>query len=364
MLKEFSLKNATMVWSKNDIAYQDVLNDFKNANSILIVTFNISEKRNQLFRYLDQVKQNTSVQIFSNIPQRFEAYFNTDAKKRARKTINAYINRLNPENFSGIVQTYFSFDNHAKIIMTDNIAFIGSANFSDESKNNFEAGILSKDKDLIDFIKNKVVPDLIEDSEPFYLDDHFYSKITLLMLISKLVNATERIDYCCYNYLNHAGKEFGKYYDIFNNQLGLSEIEYLDEVLIALDDILGVLSKQLDNKDLLTEEIEETILRIDIDNTRLLYSEDTNIWDLASFETTNYALDYMQDRAIEADEEHLNDIANQASQEAFDNNEKLAVEAEEDIVDLLQTLKILQENLDNLVDMVPIGDFNNNVNNT
>ena len=37
---------------------------------------------------------------------------------------------------------FFNFSNHAKIVGTENIVYIGSANFSNESKNNIESGII------------------------------------------------------------------------------------------------------------------------------------------------------------------------------------------------------------------------------
>lgn len=38
---------------------------------------------------------------------------------------------------------------YAKIVGTENIVYIGSANFSNESKNNIESGLIIEDKEFI-----------------------------------------------------------------------------------------------------------------------------------------------------------------------------------------------------------------------
>lgn len=44
---------------------------------------------------------------------------------------------------------YFNVHNYAKIIGTEDIVHIGSANFSNESADNIEMGILIEDRDFI-----------------------------------------------------------------------------------------------------------------------------------------------------------------------------------------------------------------------
>lgn len=39
--KEYYLSDAKFIYSKDELGYQEVLNDFKNAEEIIIVTFNI-----------------------------------------------------------------------------------------------------------------------------------------------------------------------------------------------------------------------------------------------------------------------------------------------------------------------------------
>lgn len=66
------------------------------------------------------------------------------------------------------MSAFFDFSNHAKIIMTDNVAYIGSANYSDESKANYESGVLCRDRDFIRYLKQDVFPDRIMHAIPYY----------------------------------------------------------------------------------------------------------------------------------------------------------------------------------------------------
>lgn len=52
MKKEFLTSNAKFVYSKNELGYQEVLDRFKDAKQITIITFNISEKQNTLVNAL------------------------------------------------------------------------------------------------------------------------------------------------------------------------------------------------------------------------------------------------------------------------------------------------------------------------
>lgn len=56
-------------------------------------------------------------------------------------------------------------ENHAKIFISDTIAFIGSANFSIGSNNNYECGTIIRDIDTIEKIRREFITQLLEVSE-------------------------------------------------------------------------------------------------------------------------------------------------------------------------------------------------------
>lgn len=55
--------------------------------------------------------------------------------------------------------------------MTNNIAYIGSSNFSEESADNFESGFISKDADFIEFLEEEIFPWIIESSSEYKTDE-------------------------------------------------------------------------------------------------------------------------------------------------------------------------------------------------
>jgi hypothetical protein len=87
--------------------------------------------------------------------------------EKAEKTIRRYLDRLDPANFKSLARVFFSFKNHAKIIKTDKIAYVGSANFSDESQGNWEAGVILRDPTVLTAIE-AVIDELEKDSIRYF----------------------------------------------------------------------------------------------------------------------------------------------------------------------------------------------------
>lgn len=357
------VNNVKFVFTKDEIGYQEVLDDFRNTSYIFILTFNISENNDMLINQLKQVSDETTVEIFTNIPQRYEHYFSDRAREQARKKIKVYLEHLDPEKYQSIVNTHYCFDNHSKIIMTNNVVYVGSANFSDESKNNFESGFIVYDKEFIAFIKNNIIPYLKNNSEPYYSNIPTRFKIMLRLIYLKLVNAKERIHMSTHAIADHAGNYY-EYYDVHNNSLSLLTIEYLDSVLKELEDLLPIILQDLDSEGLLTDEIEKYIGNINISNIRELYSEDTKIFELARFDEEDYAIEYLQEHAIEAYDEYLDSFQETAAQEAAEQKTLLAYNAEQEINNLLKVLSALETDIEKIINLLPSSERNPNIDNT
>lgn len=171
MIKSTRIENAKFVMSKDELTYAEVIEDFKNASEIHILTYNISRDKSNLLEELKKCDEDTEICIVSNIPGRWEKYFGEWYKNKARKNILLYKSRLSPEKIAEKAEVYFCFSNHAKIVMTNNIAYIGSSNFSEESADNFESGFISKDADFIEFLEEEIFPWIIESSSEYKTDD-------------------------------------------------------------------------------------------------------------------------------------------------------------------------------------------------
>ena len=153
-------------------------------NEVTPLTYNISRNQ-QDDKLLNALKEtNADVQIITNVPSRMERYYNSDAgnhmRMTARRNINVYISKLNPENFQNGFVPFFNVHNHAKIIGTEDIVYIGSANFSNESANNIETGVIIEDKVFIQKLYSEFFDAVKNESLSYY--DESFSAFSLFVL--------------------------------------------------------------------------------------------------------------------------------------------------------------------------------------
>lgn len=170
MIKSISISDSRAVFGKNEYTYQCVLDDFNNTEFIGVMTFNISPKADScLLKALkDACMNGANAVIITNIPKRFPSYWKPEYAIAAKDMIDLYKRQLNPLDYGMRLSPHFTFHNHAKIVMTDNIIYWGSSNFSDESSGNLECGTISTDKELIKFLKGSLFPEVQSKSVPYY----------------------------------------------------------------------------------------------------------------------------------------------------------------------------------------------------
>ena len=141
--------------------------------------------------------------------------------------------------------------------MTNNIAYIGSSNFSEESVNNFESGFISKDTELIDFLEDEIFPWIIDNSRKYKTDEEilffelamresinmfkemqeeylqiFYYNTTDSTIIVKAMEKTEKQCNQYIDLLKNANK-------VFSRQVFFKEkIDNLDDVIEKVENII------------------------------------------------------------------------------------------------------------------------------
>ena len=120
--REFDTTSAKFVFTKNELGYQEVLDDMGAAEEITIVTYNISERNAALVDGLRMAGQHCKINIITNIPARWETYYGDAFRAKARDKINLYLSKLNPEKLGIKPEVFFDFSNHGKIIMTNNVS--------------------------------------------------------------------------------------------------------------------------------------------------------------------------------------------------------------------------------------------------
>ena len=170
MIKSISINDSRVVFGKDEYTYQCVLDDFNNSEFIGIMTFNISPRVDScLLKSLkDACANGANAVIVTNIPKRFPSYWKHQYAVAAKDMIDLYKRQLNPHDYGMRLSPYFTFHNHAKIVMTNNIVYWGSSNFSDESSGNLECGTISTDKELIEYLKYSLFPEVQGKSVPYY----------------------------------------------------------------------------------------------------------------------------------------------------------------------------------------------------
>lgn len=136
MIQNFQLNDPQAVFGKDEYTYKRVIDDFQNSEFIGIMTFNISPRDNSylLSNLKNACLQGTNATVITNIPKRYPSYFGRKYALAAKDAIAIYMKQLNPQNYGMRLNPFFTFSNHAKVVMTDNIVYWGSGNFSDESQ--------------------------------------------------------------------------------------------------------------------------------------------------------------------------------------------------------------------------------------
>lgn len=208
MKKEYMTSDTKFIYSKNELGYQEVFDHFNSATEITIITYNISEKKDALVNALSSAGAHCKINVITNIPSRWETYYGNSFRDKARQKINLYLSKLNPENLGIKPSVFFDFSNHGKIIMTEAIVYVGSANYSEESANNTEFGFVSKDKEFIEFIKAEVLSEIQSSAIPYYEYDY-----TALLLESNVALSA------AFNARNELYEEVYRYHDDYRSPM-------------------------------------------------------------------------------------------------------------------------------------------------
>lgn len=347
MKKEYILSDAKFVYSKKELGYQEVLDDFNNADEIIIVTYNISDKQSLLIQKLVDTPAETKIQIFTNIPLRWDTYYKDTYRDAARRKIDVYLTKLKPDSIGEKVSVFFNFDNHGKIIMTNNVVYLGSANFSEESKNNIEFGIISRDQNYIEFLKEEMTKELEQSSTPYFEYDYLPLLLEVKMHLLNLFALKEELFDQVYSYYDDLD---GKGYFYNDTEERLSQIT-IDSIVRELDicsRLFGTIydaADQISDADNILDELNECY-----ENLRSLESQfedlssNEEVCELACFDFSERANQIIQDEySAEAYDEYLEGYVQKAMDSANEEFKDLCQDAKDELDDML---KIIDDYLD------------------
>ncbi|MEC5272092.1 MULTISPECIES: phospholipase D-like domain-containing protein [Bacillaceae] len=177
-----------LILSEGEYGYKPVIDDFENANFINIVTYNITSFEDaELIQEIRKVDKHTPINIILNIPSRYKGKKLTGtAKTKAVEQTYYYLKTLERNKF-GDLNVYFNFRNHAKLIMTNNIAYIGSQNFSDASSENIELGFIISEPSSINYINSKIFEKIKSKSFRYATSDYTVKMEEIANVMSGLI---------------------------------------------------------------------------------------------------------------------------------------------------------------------------------
>lgn len=348
MKKEYTTSNAKFVYTKNELGYQEVLDHFDSASEITIITFNISEKKDALVKALRTAGSHCKINVITNIPSRWEKYYGDSFRDKARQKINLYLSKLKPENLGIKPAIFFDFSNHGKIIMTDTIVYVGSANYSEESVNNTEFGFVSSDQDFIEFINAEVLSEIQASAIPYYEYDYTVLLLEANVALSAVFNARNELYEEVYRYHDDIDGQW-YYYVKFEATLTVQSLDSIYQITNEACKVASEIYNAIDN--ITSGEEDETIAANDVYEELLdicsrieeIRGLDTLI-ELSEFDSEEFINQQLQDEyAMEAYEDNLESCIDSASDDAMNKVWDLTQAAKKDIDELISEVDKFSE---------------------
>lgn len=340
------ITSGEIVIGREAMNYQRILDDFANAQTVRILTYNVSknQNKNKLVDALKTIKEDADVIIISNIPSRMPYYYNSRSgesmKKNYQNSFAAYIQRLNPENFQSNPEVLFNFTNHAKIIGTENILYVGSANYSDESEGNIESGTIITDKEAIKSIYKEFFSSVIDESIPYYDDNFNDFRLFVLSMKAKF----SKWLYWFENHLvwyNSETKSEGirDYFELDEDELYelYSNIEELNMFIIHLE---NTYSEEDEAYNELINEILVSFRIINISEMEEFTHIDSDFYKFVAYSEEDRINELLQENP-EAYDENLDYCAEEAMTEAHEEYFTMKYELENDIVNLKNQISMI-----------------------
>lgn len=234
----------------------------------------------------------------------------------------------------------FNFTNHAKIIGTENILYVGSANYSDESEDNIESGTIITDKEAIKSIYKEFFSSVIDESIPYYDDNFNEFRLFVLSMKAKF----SKWLYWFENHLvwyNSETKIEGirDYFELDEDELYelYSNIEELNMFIIHLE---NTYSEEDEAYNELINDILVSFRNINISEMEEFTHIDSDFYKFVAYSEEDRINELLQENP-EAYDENLDYCAEEAMTEAHEEYFTMKYELENDIVNLKNQISMI-----------------------
>lgn len=351
-MDSISFNDGYAVFDKGEYTYQCVLNDFHNSEFIGIMTYNISPKKDSILlkKLRSACLNGANAVIITNIPKRFPNYYAPKYALVAKDMIDLYKRQLNPHDYGMRLSPYFADHHHAKIVMTDNIVYWGSSNYSDESAENFECGTISTDRDLIHYLKHTLFPDIQSKSISYYKYNFAVAIANLKRMIPACKSACHTLFEAAFEPWSDYDTNFEEKWSYRTTDSGLtisflrgfiSQFAGYGDALDVIDDILDEYidlpkyPEQVEMLGNLFEDYKQSFTKFNNSISSLFI----RLEDVARYNVSDVACRKItEDYGMEAYDEELNYYAEKATNEAAEEYGELIKDAEQTVRDALDSL--------------------------
>ena len=262
----------------------------------------------------------------------------------------------------------FNFFNHAKIIGTENIVYIGSANFSNESKQNIETGVIIEDSAFIARLYDEFFEYIKGNSTPYFDDDFNLLRLLTLNLIAKFTVHRAKLSDTLFQ-----RTAYGTYYlpdspdNVYFSGEDLAELVFDLQSFQDLD-VRAENTYSEDNNGY-NDDIDEIVARlseIDVNWLIEIASDDGVLFDFVNFNYEQTWNNCLQEYIAEAYDEYLDEYVERAQNDAIAiyDSKKQDFEDVSDIFirgidSIIEVLKLVEELIDRYKDARISADIDN-----
>lgn len=277
-----------VIQSNGECCYLDILQRFNSSSKIYVMMFKDFKRNLEVSRLLDKLYTEVKVDFISDIESKYTT---------------------NPKEYKNI-DDELSFDSHSKIIMIDDLVYLGTANHPSEG-NDFECGFMISDSKILDRIKEKIFK---EESNliTMYTEEFIDLEIIFMNYYAKVNRILENI-------VRGAFIEDDKgvgYYNENTAKINFSDLQILTDVAVEYNKKLSEIEHGK-----LKEAIGKINNKENIEDLKSLCNKEGKMKELSKLENTN------------GEERRL-----------------LSVDSEEEILDLYEKVALFSEELYSVIE--------------
>jgi hypothetical protein len=231
-INSIGCQDVEIILSKNEVGYKSVIENLNRDNHLYLSTFNFNlpDEFDELVK--SQIEYVNDLKVIFNV-------YHFDGNKQ--KKINLLLSRSLKKN--PYIQFFYDDNNHSKIVSNGELMYIGSANATLNSQNNFEAGVLISDRSAIKKIEYEVFDLAYLKCTPIITDPISPLIIPYLMISQECDKIFHFIEYL----INHSKKS-----SLITNEdmphEGQIINQYLSNYLLMFNDAQNILMNYADKK--------------------------------------------------------------------------------------------------------------------